>query len=337
MPDISVYLPDGSAKAVPEGSTVLGVAEAIGPRLAQAAIAGKVGGDLVDVNTTVADGDAVEIITNKSPEALHILRHSAAHVMAEAVKDLYPMVQFGIGPAIEDGFYYDFGDGAPVHAGRPRGDRGSHGADHRRGAALQAHRDRQARGVGRVRAAGPQAGAHRRAPRVRDDLDLPPGRVHRPLPWPARARHRPYRRLQAHQDRRRVLARRQRTPHAPAHLRHRLVHAEGPRRVSRPSRRGREARPPQARQGARPLQLPRGGRRRSAALPPQGRARAAPPAGVAARRALRARLRRGHHARTSTRPTSGRSPATTRTTARTCTSSRSTRATARSASTASSR
>ena len=108
MPDISVNLPDGSTKAVPEGSTVLGVAEAIGPRLAQAAIAGKVNGELRDIDTTIADGDTVELITDKSPEALHILRHSAAHVMAEAVKDLFPMVQFGIGPAIEDGFYYDF-------------------------------------------------------------------------------------------------------------------------------------------------------------------------------------------------------------------------------------
>jgi threonyl-tRNA synthetase len=113
MPDISVNLPDGSSKAVPEGSTVLGVAEAIGPRLALAAIAGKIDGELVDVNTTVADGGSIEIITNKSPEALHILRHSAAHVMAEAVKDLFPMVQFGIGPAIEDGFYYDFEIGRP--------------------------------------------------------------------------------------------------------------------------------------------------------------------------------------------------------------------------------
>jgi len=109
MPDISVNLPDGSSKSVPEGTTVLGVAEAIGARLAQASIAGKVNGALVDVNTTMSDGDTLEIITEKSPEALHILRHSAAHIMAEAVKDLFPLVQFGIGPAIEDGFYYDFG------------------------------------------------------------------------------------------------------------------------------------------------------------------------------------------------------------------------------------
>jgi threonyl-tRNA synthetase len=109
MPDITVNLPDGSTKSVPEGTNVLGLAEAIGPRLAQAAIAGKIDGDQVDVGTTLDEGETVEIITDKSPEALHILRHSAAHVMAEAVKDLFPMVQFGIGPAIEDGFYYDFG------------------------------------------------------------------------------------------------------------------------------------------------------------------------------------------------------------------------------------
>ncbi len=108
MPDIMVKLPDGSTKEVPEGSTVLDVAGAIGPRLAQAALAGKVNGDDVDVWHTVADGDTVEIVTEKSPDALHILRHSTAHVMAEAVKDLFPGAQFGIGPAIEDGFYYDF-------------------------------------------------------------------------------------------------------------------------------------------------------------------------------------------------------------------------------------
>jgi threonyl-tRNA synthetase len=109
VPDITVSLPDGSTKSLPDGSTVLNLAESIGPRLAQAAIAGKLDGKLVDLNSTLTDGAAVEIITDKSPEALGILRHSAAHVMAEAVKDLYPMVQFGIGPAIEDGFYYDFG------------------------------------------------------------------------------------------------------------------------------------------------------------------------------------------------------------------------------------
>ncbi|HEX9093298.1 MAG TPA: threonine--tRNA ligase, partial [Coriobacteriia bacterium] len=108
MPDITVKLPDGSAKAVPEGSTVRDVATSISPRLAAAALAGKVDDVLVDVDRAVHDGETVEIVTDRSPEALGVLRHSAAHVMAEAVKDLFPTAKFGIGPAIEDGFYYDF-------------------------------------------------------------------------------------------------------------------------------------------------------------------------------------------------------------------------------------
>ncbi len=108
MPEIAVRLPDGSEKHVPEGATVLDLASAIGPRLAQAALAGKVDGDEVDLEHTLTDGDTVEIVTDRSPEALHLLRHSAAHVMAEAIKTLYPEANFGVGPDIEDGFYYDF-------------------------------------------------------------------------------------------------------------------------------------------------------------------------------------------------------------------------------------
>jgi len=108
MVEISVKLPDGSGKQVPEGATVLGVAEFIGPRLAAKAIVGRVNGAVVDLETVVTDGDTVEILTESSPEASEVLRHSAAHVMAEAVKALFPTAKFGIGPAIEDGFYYDF-------------------------------------------------------------------------------------------------------------------------------------------------------------------------------------------------------------------------------------
>ena len=113
MPDITVKLPDGSEKQVAEGSTCPRRRRAIGPRLAQAAVAGKIDGEIVDTNRVVSDGETVEIVTDKSAEALHILRHSAAHVMAEAVKDLFPLAKFGIGPAIEDGFYYDFEVGRP--------------------------------------------------------------------------------------------------------------------------------------------------------------------------------------------------------------------------------
>jgi threonyl-tRNA synthetase len=109
VPDITITLPDGSAQAVAEGSTVLDVAASIGSRLAAAAVAGRVDGALVDVSQVVPDQSSVAIVTEDSTDGLQILRHSAAHVMAEAVKDLFPSAQFGIGPAIEDGFYYDFG------------------------------------------------------------------------------------------------------------------------------------------------------------------------------------------------------------------------------------
>ncbi|MBW6468684.1 MAG: threonine--tRNA ligase [Coriobacteriia bacterium] len=106
---MAVKLPDGSEKHLPEGATVLDLAAAIGPRLAQAALAGRIDAEHeVDLTTTLADGQTVEIVTDRSPEALHLLRHSAAHVMAEAIKTLYPEANFGVGPAIEDGFYYDF-------------------------------------------------------------------------------------------------------------------------------------------------------------------------------------------------------------------------------------
>ncbi|MDZ4179193.1 MAG: threonine--tRNA ligase [Coriobacteriia bacterium] len=108
MPEIAITLPDGSTKQVAEGSTVFDVATAIGPRLAQAALAGEVDGALVDVERVVTDGATIAIITEKSPEALELLRHSTAHVMAEAIKSLYPEATFGVGPSIEDGFYYDF-------------------------------------------------------------------------------------------------------------------------------------------------------------------------------------------------------------------------------------
>lgn len=106
---MKVQLPDGSSLDVADGATVRDVAAAIGPGLAKAALFGKVNGATVDLSTPVENGAAVEIITKKSPEALELLRHSAAHVMAAAVKRLWgTSVSFAIGPAIDTGFYYDF-------------------------------------------------------------------------------------------------------------------------------------------------------------------------------------------------------------------------------------
>ena len=105
---MEIVLPDGSKKTLDAGATVADVAASIGAGLAKAALAGKIDGELVDLTATVHDGAAVEIITEKSPEALHILRHSCAHIMAEAVQELYPGTQIAFGPATDDGYFYDF-------------------------------------------------------------------------------------------------------------------------------------------------------------------------------------------------------------------------------------
>jgi threonyl-tRNA synthetase len=105
---VKVTLPDGSVREVERGAPVLAVAEAIGARLAKAALAGKVDGRVVDLSRPLEHDAAVEIITDRSPEAAAVLRHSAAHVLATAVRRLRPEAKIGFGPAIEEGFYYDF-------------------------------------------------------------------------------------------------------------------------------------------------------------------------------------------------------------------------------------
>ena len=105
---MNIALPDGSVKELAAGATVADVAASIGAGLAKAALAGKVDGTLVDLTATVTDGATVEIITAKSPEALYIMRHSCAHIMAEAVQELYPGTQIAFGPATDDGYFYDF-------------------------------------------------------------------------------------------------------------------------------------------------------------------------------------------------------------------------------------
>jgi len=105
---LSVNLPDGSTRTMPAGSTVADLAAAIGRRLAAAAVAATVDGAEVDLNTSLTEGASVAIITSASPEGRHVLRHSTAHVLAQAVCDLFPGAHYAIGPPITDGFYYDF-------------------------------------------------------------------------------------------------------------------------------------------------------------------------------------------------------------------------------------
>jgi threonyl-tRNA synthetase len=105
---ITIALPDGSHREYPAGTTAADVAGSIGRRLAKAAVAALVDGHEVDLGRPLDDGDRVAIITDDSDAGRHVLRHSTAHVMAQAVVQLFPGAKFSIGPAIENGFYYDF-------------------------------------------------------------------------------------------------------------------------------------------------------------------------------------------------------------------------------------
>ncbi|HVJ99261.1 MAG TPA: threonine--tRNA ligase [Gemmatimonadales bacterium] len=105
---VRVTLPDGSVRDVASGTTVRAVAEGIGAGLARAAVAAKVDGAVWDLDRPIERDVSLAILTDRDPEALEVLRHSAAHVLATAVRDLFPSAGIGFGPPIEDGFYYDF-------------------------------------------------------------------------------------------------------------------------------------------------------------------------------------------------------------------------------------
>jgi threonyl-tRNA synthetase len=112
---IQVELPDGSTLELEDGATGADAAAAIGSGLAKAALAVNVDGELHDLSAPLAGGESIEIVTDRSPEALELIRHDAAHVLAESVLDLWPKAKISIGPPIADGFYYDieFPDGSP--------------------------------------------------------------------------------------------------------------------------------------------------------------------------------------------------------------------------------
>ncbi len=108
MAQITISLPDGSTRALDDGATAADVAASIGSRLAKAAVAAVVNGEEWDLGRRLPDGAAIAIVTSDSEAGRHVLRHSTAHVLAQAVTQLFPGAKYTIGPAIEDGFYYDF-------------------------------------------------------------------------------------------------------------------------------------------------------------------------------------------------------------------------------------
>ena len=108
MSNIEVILPDNSKISLQENANGFDLAKTISEGLAKNAVALEINGEVKDIRTTLSDGDKVKILTSKDPETLHIMRHSTSHVMAQAVIELFPQAKLAIGPAIENGFYYDF-------------------------------------------------------------------------------------------------------------------------------------------------------------------------------------------------------------------------------------
>ena len=108
-----IRLPDGSERSFEQSVTVADVAASIGAGLARAALAGKVNGKLVDTSYLIEENADLAIVTDRDAEGLEVIRHSTAHLLAYAVKELYPEAQVTIGPVIESGFYYDFAYSRP--------------------------------------------------------------------------------------------------------------------------------------------------------------------------------------------------------------------------------
>src|SRR5438067_2385954 len=114
---MKVFLPDNSELELPDGATGLDAAQTIGPKLAEQAVLVRSNGHVRDLRLPLQDGEQIQILTTRDrddPDALAVLRHSYAHLLAEAVRRLYPGVKVAIGPPIENGFYYDFDFPEPI-------------------------------------------------------------------------------------------------------------------------------------------------------------------------------------------------------------------------------
>ena len=208
---MNVILPDGTELELPDGATGLDAARAIGPKLAEQAVLVKADGVPQDLRLPLADGATLQILTTRDtqdPDALAVLRHSAAHLLAEAVRRLYPGVKVAIGPPIENGFYYDFDFPTPINDADLEAIEAEVQRELAEGRAWEREEIIGRRGARAVRGRGRAVQGRARRHRRGRDLALHAGRLHRPLPRPAPADLGADQGLQAHLARRRLLARR---------------------------------------------------------------------------------------------------------------------------------
>ena len=320
---ISIQLPDGSRREFPGPVTVEEVAASIGPGLAKAALGGRIGAGkasrVVDTSFRIDHDEQLAIVTDKDADGLELIRHSTAHLLAYAVKELFPDAQVTIGPVIENGFYYDFAykrpftpeDLAAIEAKMtelakkdepvtrrvlPRDEAVAH--FNAMGEAYKAEI------IARI-PAGEDVSLYREG--AFEDLCRGP---HVPRTGKLQA-------LQADEGRRRLLARRLEQRDAAAHLRHGLGDQGRAAAVPAHARGGREARPPQARPRARPVPHRRG-RARASSSGTRRAGRSGRRSSATCARSTATPATRRSRARSSSTRACGRRPATGRTTARTC-------------------
>ena len=207
---LTLTFPDGATRKVEAGTTGLSVAKAISPSLAKRTVAMSLDGNLADLADPITKDAAIKFIARTDPEALELIRHDAAHVMAEAVQALWPKTQVTIGPVIENGFLLRLRQAGAVPPRRSRQDRKEDGRDHRQERALHEGVLEPQAGEGFLPRARRelQGRAGRRHPGGPGAQDLQAGRMARPLPRPAHGLDGAGRQsLQAAEDRRRLLAR----------------------------------------------------------------------------------------------------------------------------------
>ena len=304
---LKVVLPDGSVLEFSRRVRPIDIAAQIGPRLAKATLAAEVDGQIVGADATLPDEGQIRLrlLTARDPEALDILRHSCAHVMARAVMRLFEGVQLAFGPTVDNGFYYDFqmehtlseedfprieAEMARIVAENEPFERVE--MDAQRGPAILAGLGSGAQGR------TPPRGPGRRGQRVA----LSPGRVRRSVPGAAPAGRRGHRGLQTPLRRRRLLERRRPAAAVAAALWHRLVHEAGPRRLSAAGGRGQAPRSSRAGQATGAVPHRSGRRLRAGAVAAQGGGRPPATGKLPLRRVAAAGISAGLHAGDRQRP-----------------------------------
>ena len=247
---VKVVLPDESELELPDGATGLDAARAIGPKLAEQAVLLRSNGAVRDLRLPVSDGERIQILTTRDkddPDALYVLRHSAAHLLAEAARRLFPGTKVAIGPPIENGFYYDFEFPEPVTEADLQRLEDEVKREISGGPRLGARGDRARRRAQALRAGGGavqgRAGGHGRG----RHLALQAGRLHRPLPRAASPGREADQGGEAPLARRRVLAGRRDEAAADPRLRDGVLRPQGPGGLPPPDRGGEAPRPQEAR------------------------------------------------------------------------------------------